>query len=48
MNSLVRILIQNKIHVNLLTTGGEIGTARSFLLRFEEEEIQDVIQVLNS
>jgi hypothetical protein len=43
LHSLVKLLIQNKIEANLLTTGGEIGTARSFFLgRFKEEEIKEV------
>ena len=43
LHSLVKLLIQNKIDANLLTTGGEIGTARSFFLgRFKEEEIKEV------
>jgi hypothetical protein len=46
---LVRLLVQNGIDAHLLTTGGEIGTARSFLLkRFKEEEVKDVLQILDS
>jgi hypothetical protein len=46
---LVRLLVQHKIDKNLKTTGGEIGTARSFLLyRFKEDEVKDVLQMLDS
>jgi ankyrin repeat protein len=46
---LVRLLVQHKIDKKVKTTGGEIGTARSFLLnRFKEEEIKDVLQILDS
>jgi hypothetical protein len=45
---LVRLLVQHKIDKKVKTTGGEIGTARSFLLnRFKEEEIKDVLQILD-
>ncbi len=46
---LVRLLVQHKIDKKVTTTGGEIGTARSFLLkRFKEEEIKDILQILDS
>jgi hypothetical protein len=46
---LVRLLVQYKIDKKAKTTGGEIGTARSFLLkRFKEEEVKDVLQILDS
>jgi hypothetical protein len=46
---LVRLLVQHKIDKKVKTTGGSIGTARSFLLnRFKEEEIKDVLQILDS
>jgi ankyrin repeat protein len=46
---LVRLLVQHKIDKKVKTTGCLIGTARSFLLiRFKEEEIKDVLQILDS
>jgi hypothetical protein len=46
---LVSILVRHKIDKKVKTTGGEIGTARSFLLeRFKEEEVKDVLQILDS
>jgi ankyrin repeat protein len=46
---LVQLLVQHKIDKKEETTGGEIGTARSFLLkRFKEEEIADVLQLLDA
>lgn len=47
--NLVRLLVQHKIDKNLKTTGGEIGTARSFLLyRFKEDEVKEVLEMLDS
>jgi ankyrin repeat protein len=46
---LVSILVRQKIDKKAKTTGAEIGTARSFLLkRFKEEEIANVLQMLDS
>jgi ankyrin repeat protein len=46
---LVSILVRQKIDKKVKTTGGEIGTARSFLLnRFKEEEVKDILQMLDS
>jgi ankyrin repeat protein len=45
---LVRLLIQNKVDKEAITTGGEFGTASSFLLgRFRKEEVLDVVNILN-
>jgi hypothetical protein len=46
---LVSILVLHKIDKKVKTTGSEIGTARSFLLkRFKEEEIANILQMLDS
>nr|CAH0103688.1 unnamed protein product [Daphnia galeata] len=46
---LVRLFVQHKIDKKVKTTGGEIGTARSFLLkRFNLDEIKDILQILES
>jgi ankyrin repeat protein len=45
---LVRLLIQNKVDKEAITTGGEFGTASSFLLgRFRKEEVLDIVNILN-
>jgi ankyrin repeat protein len=46
---IVSILVRHKIDKKVKTTGGKIGTARSFLLnRFKENEVADVLQILDS
>lgn len=49
LKSVVEILVKNKIDKHSRTIGNEIRTSRSFLLeRFQENEIKDVIQMLDS